>query len=462
MAGRSGRLAARDVVVLLIFGCRLVQTVLRMAIGALVVYICEEYGCSPAGKAWLLSAHAFGYCTTQVLGGLLADRLGGKPIITVSLAMAGLALAGTPPAAAALGLQGLAALQVVMGVALGPLFPASMQILARWLPPGERAFASTMLDTGITAGSLVAVPLSGLLSVSLGWQAALAAFGLAALGYGLLWALCAAERPERCSYCGDEERAFLVDALPLAQKPSTATGSFLSAFGHARLWAIYAAHFAFNYSVYFVTSWSASYYLELFGLRPEHAGLHLSLPHAANLLVKVAASPVLARALRAGGCSDLTCRKTFTGLGFLVPALCLRLVPLCSGPRATTACFSVALGFMALHPSGFKANYMDVTTRSGGLVSGVGNTIASVASSMGPLWVSQLRQATGSWEPVFRSVACVNLLAALVFCSLASTRAIEAQDAAPELPLLWGLWQRLRPGQRLPGSEARLARRKLT
>jgi len=104
-------------------------------------------------------------------------------------------------------------------------------------------------------------------------------------------------------------------------------------------------------------------------------------------------------------------------------------VPLSASAHATTACFSAALGFMALHPSGFKANYMDVTTHHSGLVSGIGNTIASVASSVGPLWVSQVRESAGHWAPVFHSVASMNLLAALVFCTLSSTRPIEARDA---------------------------------
>uniref|UniRef100_A0A7S0ALW2 Major facilitator superfamily (MFS) profile domain-containing protein n=1 Tax=Pyrodinium bahamense TaxID=73915 RepID=A0A7S0ALW2_9DINO len=449
--GRVGsRLAARDSMVLLVFGCRLVQTVLRMAMGALVVYICEEHSCTPASKGWILSAHAFGYCTTQVLGGVLADRAGGCGVAGGALAAAGLALATTPAAAALLGLGGVVAAQVVMGIAMGPLFPATMQVLAKWLPPNERAFASTALDSGITVGSLVAVPISSALAVHFGWRPALVIYGLAAIAYSALWAKHAAERPDCCPYCSEGEQAFLASALPQTKRQPEAgadADGFLEALRHMRFWAIYVAHFAFNYSVYFINSWSATYYLEVFAMRPEHAGLHLSLPHAVNMLVKVCATPIIARAMRVCSFSDLGCRRAFSGVGFLVAAACLRLLPYAAGSAsATTALFSTALGFMGLHPSGFKANYMDVTREHGGVVSGVGNTVASVASSIGPLLVSQVRASSGSWSPVFHSVAMLNLLAILIFGTLSSTTPIEEDCRSPQYT-----WQELR-------SKAQLAR----
>ena len=210
--------------------------------------------------------------------------------------MAGLSLAVTPLVAASFGLPGVAAGQVALGVATGPLFPATMQFLGRWLPPSERPRASTALDTGITVGSLIAVPLSGLMAVRIGWRSVLAAYGVSSLAFSLVWAALAFELPEQCGYCGDVERAFLAAALPprpsqasdgKASDGKAAAGGFVEALVHVKLWAIYLAHFAFNYGVYFVNSWSATYYMDVFGLRPEEAGLHLSLPHSVNLLTKV-------------------------------------------------------------------------------------------------------------------------------------------------------------------------------
>ena len=59
---------ARHVQLILLFGSRLVQSVMRMTMGPLVVFICEDtiMDCTPSSKGALLSAFSLGYITTQV------------------------------------------------------------------------------------------------------------------------------------------------------------------------------------------------------------------------------------------------------------------------------------------------------------------------------------------------------------------------------------------------------------
>lgn len=416
---------------------------LRMAMGALVIPVCDDLQCGAGTKGWLLSAHAAGYCSTQVLGGLVADKLGGKRVVSLALLLSGLAVAWSSVAADTFGLQGIAACQVVMGVAMGPLFPASIQLLARWLPAEDRALASTALDSGITLGSLIVVPLSGELSVWIGWRFTFALFGVAMVAYALLWSRLAADSPDDCVFCDQRERDFLAKACPKAKRekekdeaaPGGGAQAFVECMAYSRLWAIYGSHFTFNYAVYFVNSWSATFYLEMFGLRPEQAGLHLSAPHMANSVVKVLVNPSLEAAMKRRGFGTLTCRRTFSCVGFVGVAAFLGLAPLAAGaagPLGATACLSLAFAFLALHPSGFKANYMDVTTSRGGLVSGIGNTVGSAGSTVGPLAVAYLRETTGGWAAAFQSVAILSAVAAALFCTLSSATPIEADEGQTE------------------------------
>lgn len=399
-----------------------------MAMGSLVIYICESYACGQTWKGWLLSAHAFGYCTTQIIGGQIADRIGGHLVVAASLLGAGASLAMTPMAASAMGLSGIALTQVTMGIATGPLFPASTQLLVQKLPASDRAMASTTLDTGITVGSLIVVPLSGFLAVRFGWEYTLVIYGLLAVGYSLVWLRCIQHPSGEKSSCDNGAKTSSGSA------GDSGMAAVLVGVRHSRLWAIYVAHFTFNYGIYFINSWSATYYLEVFSLRPEQAGLHLSLPHAVNLLVKVLINPALEHFLRERGATNIGRRRVFSGLGFIVSALFMAMVPFVgryvSGPYPVTVCMSMALGFAALHPSGFKANYMDVTKTHSGVVSGIGNTIASFASSIGPVAVAQMRASTGSWAPAFGSVAVLNVLAMIVFSTLSSATPIEEEEAA--------------------------------
>ncbi|KAH8060232.1 hypothetical protein JL722_5198 [Aureococcus anophagefferens] len=257
-------------------GAAFLDSVMRMAMGPLVVYVCGDLECGPEARGSLLSAFALGYLVTQIPGGYASDLLGSRAVVAGAVVVAGLLTFLGGGAADA---RELWYLQVAMGAAQGPLFPTSVAHLARWLPRDERA-ASTVLDAGITAGSLVVrsvlrpvvLPFSGRLAAALGWRAVLRFYGLGAVAFGGWW-------------------------------------------------------------------------------------------------------------------STLACRRTFTGVGFLGTALALAPLAVAGAPTfgLATACWTLALAFISLHPSGFKANYMDAASRdAAGFVSGVGNTVGSAASLLSP------------------------------------------------------------------------------
>ena len=150
------------------------------------------------------------------------------------------------------------------------------------------------------------------------------------------------------------------------------------------------AHGAFNFVTQFVHAWSPAFYDEFLDLRPEHATLPLMAPPLVDLAVKVFGAAPLGRWMRARGYSTLGCRRAFSTAGFVGTAAALLpwAVPACAragGAPLAAGAFSLALGATALHPLGFKANYLDVVSpASAGLVSGVGNTLASAASWAAP------------------------------------------------------------------------------
>ena len=135
---------AWEVQVYLLFGCRLFQTLGRMAMGPLLVFVCasDGYTCTARDKGALLGAFSLGYVSTQIVGGVLADRLGPRLVISGAILIAGVACFATPDGGRLGGLSGLWAITVALGLAQGPLFPTSIAYLARWLPPSQRSFAS--------------------------------------------------------------------------------------------------------------------------------------------------------------------------------------------------------------------------------------------------------------------------------------------------------------------------------
>jgi len=204
------------------------------------------------------------------------------------------------------------------------------------------------------------------------------------------------------------------------------------------VWVIFFSHMAFNLCIYFMTSWAPTFYSESFGLLPEKAKLALALPPLVDLAVKALLARPLEAALRGPslGFSTLGCRRFFSGVGFVGSALAMLATPAAAsrfGAVGATCCFSLANGFAALHPSGFKASYMDVTRSATGVVTGVGNTLASLAAFVGPVVVGLLLQRLGSWAPSFCAIATLQLLAALAFARFSTATPVDEEKPSADL-----------------------------
>jgi sugar phosphate permease len=385
-----------------------------------------------------------------------------------------------PTVADQFGLSGVWLTIAFMGAVQGPLFPTSSVYLSRWMPgkgaPGgdEKAWGTSMLDIGISLGSLLIIPVGNGLAEAYGWRNTYRTLGLATMGFVGLWQLLAAETPRDCWFIGAEELGYLEQHVPPPRsKPAKADkepsgGAKSGAFGtpapparrgapgaadgdddgdegafarlsgvpprvafHPGVWAVMLAHVAFNFGAYYMTNWNPTYYSEVLGLTAAQARIHLSMPHVSNLLVK-ALNPSLVRLAEKRGFTLLGSRRLFTTVGFLCSAAMLLPVSQARGlsPWVSTALFSAANCFFGLAPSGFKANYLDITERYVGIISGYGNTLGTFASWAGPQLVAAVLQRTGSWDLVLGCVALVNVLAAANYCLHSTVNVVEREASA--------------------------------
>ena len=158
------------------------------------------------------------------------------------------------------------------------------------------------------------------------------------------------------------------------------------------------------------------------------------MPHLTNLAAK-ALNPSINGMLARNGFSLLGCRKAFTCTGFTLAALLLLPAPYLKGSAwASTLAFSLINAAFGLAPSGFKANYLDVTEVYVGIISGYGNTLGTVASFLQPKLLAMILDktgataastASGSWPLVMAFVSATNLAAAIFFYLFATVTPIE-------------------------------------
>lgn len=88
---------------------------------------------------YVLFYYIAGYVIAHFPGGLLAERIGGKPVILLAIFTSSLLSILTPLAVVHGGVYGLFAVRVLLGCVQAGMYPAIATLLAAWIPKRERA-----------------------------------------------------------------------------------------------------------------------------------------------------------------------------------------------------------------------------------------------------------------------------------------------------------------------------------
>ena len=96
-----------------------------------------------------MGAFFYGYVATQIPGGFLAERYGGKWVFGLGTLCTAVLTLLTPLAASG-GIGWFMALRVVEGVGEGVTLPAMHAMIAQWVPLTERNRMVSMIQVGLT------------------------------------------------------------------------------------------------------------------------------------------------------------------------------------------------------------------------------------------------------------------------------------------------------------------------
>jgi MFS family permease len=227
-----GSMLARSVQCYLLCLVRVFQQAMRNVLTNVLTAIAADAPISTSDKGSLLAAIPLGYFLTQVPGGALADRIGAKTVMLTALALSAVCCLILPTAFDQLGVYGLLATLTTMGAVQGPMFPTSSVLLARWMPkarpgePDEKAWGTSMLDIGISIGTLLIIPTTSVLAEWVGWRHTFHCIGGASLAFCALYGVFAASAPAQCWYISTAERDYLEANVPQPSAPSgSAKGS---------------------------------------------------------------------------------------------------------------------------------------------------------------------------------------------------------------------------------------------
>jgi ACS family sodium-dependent inorganic phosphate cotransporter len=146
-----------------------------------IIPMAQDYGWSPAVSGLVQSAFFWGYILSQLPGGYLSSRYGGRATLPAGVAMWSLATAAVPVLAATV--PGLCVSRAAVGLGEAVAPSAATDMVARIVPPEERSRAVSFVFAGLHFGSIAGLLAAPWLISNLGWPSVFVAFGAA----GLMW-----------------------------------------------------------------------------------------------------------------------------------------------------------------------------------------------------------------------------------------------------------------------------------
>lgn len=387
----------------------------RVNISVAIIPMAEEFGWDIAQRSRVLASFFLGYLLTQVLGGWLADRMGGKRVLLGGVLLWSLFTALAPPAAAG-GFAALIAARVAMGLGEGVSFPSIYALYSRWIPATERSRAVGLNFSAIPLGTVFALVMTPWIIEHFGWPWVFYSFGALGLVWVAAWQLLVTATPEQNPRVSPEElRAIRAGSQSTEAAPRPPLLAFLAS---PAVWAIIVGHFCNNWGGYVMLTLLPTYLNTQLGVELDSVGWLTMAPSIVSFLCLNSAGAIGDRLIR-GGMRTVSVRKLMQTISFGSVALALLAVAqIATAPLAIAVmCVSSALG--AASGAGFGTNHLDIAPRHAGVLMGLSNTAGTLPGIVGVLISGWIVQTTGSWVLVFQLAAAVKIFGLLFFLAFA-------------------------------------------
>lgn len=418
---RRGKLALRRwprryTVIGLFFISTVICYVDRVNVSVAIIPMSRAMGYSPATQGLILSAFFWGYIVSQLAGGWMADRFGGKAVLAFGVASWSLATFVTP-FGATISLSLLLGARVLLGIGEGVNFPAIHSLAARWAPARERSRALALNYTGIFLGTIMALLGSPLLIIHYGWPAVFYISGAVGAIWLVAWVIKAGDGPENSrGVRPDELEVILADRPSLARPESI---PWISILREKAVWAIVLAHVCNNWGFYILLLWLPTYLNRALKVPMERVGEYSLIPWGATFVVGNLAG-WLSDWMLARGATVTTVRKLVQSAGFFMGAVPLFFLPQVTSPAAALALVTVSACCGAMSLAAFGVNHLDIGPRYAGILMGISNTAATVPGIIGVAVTGLILGATGSFAAVFYLTAAVYLIGLAGYLAWAS------------------------------------------
>lgn len=329
------------------------------------------------------SAFQAAYALSTLAFGWFIDRFGvkigyGVSITAWSIAAMGHALVFSVP--------GFLLARVALGLGEGGNFPSAIKTVALWFPKRERAFATSIFNSGANVGAIIAPATIPFIAERFGWHSTFIIAGLAGLLWLGLWLPFYADPENEKRLSQEELRHIQSDAEETAA--STTKLPWARLLRHRQTWSFIAAKFMTDPIWWFFLIWLPDYFKKTRHLDIKNSWVHLVAIYSIVTVLSILGGWVTGAIARSGW-SVTAARK----VGMLFFALCV--IPILYVTKMSDWGAVILIGFAGAAHQAWSANLFTTISdmfpkRAVASLIGLGTMAGSVGGILFPIFSGRL------------------------------------------------------------------------
>ncbi|XP_046750723.1 putative inorganic phosphate cotransporter isoform X1 [Diprion similis] len=366
----------------------------------------ETYDWDEYTQGIILSSFYWGYIVSQVPGGVMADKFGGKYTLSASILSSTTFTLLTPLVVNKFDSTGLIVLRILMGLGEGTTFPALNVLIAEWAPPHERSKIGTMVMTGTQVGSVVGNALSGILLEysPIGWPLVFYFFGSLSALWLVTWILFFHSNPDIHPYISETEKKYIQDKISENTRKHTQPIPWRHMATSFPLWGLLIGKFGHDWGYYTMANDLPKYMNNVLKFSITSNGLLTALPYLAMWILSNISSVPADWLIKSGKMTTTHVRKVFTTFGSVGPAIFLVAASYGGCNRVLVVIlFIIGVGSMGPYYPGLMVNGVDLSPNYSGTLMAFMISTGSLAGIVTPYVVGVLtpNQTVTEWRLVF-------------------------------------------------------------
>jgi MFS transporter, ACS family, D-galactonate transporter len=383
----------------------------RSSLSVALPFMGEDFELTATQQGMIFAAFFWAYDFCQLAAGWYVDKVGPRRSFTIAAIWWSIF---TMVTALSRGFWSLFVARFLLGVGESPAPSTSAKVVATWFPVRERAFATSIWDSGSRVGAVIALPIVTLIVALTSWHAVFIIIGLLGIVWALVWWK-VYRSPEEHPRASQEEVDYILAGGArgsASDDDGAAKIKWRSLFRYRTILSMMFGFFCLNSAIYFFITFFPSYLVTERGFDLLKLGFFGAIPGICAVLCGWLGGLAADRAVRRGH-SVTRVRKT-TIAGGLAGGSVIMFAALVPEAWMALALLSIAYSSLTVAATGIWSLPADVapSSRHVGSIGGMQNFASNLAGIFTPILIGVLVDQTGSFIAPLAVIGAVALLGA--------------------------------------------------